>query len=352
MESWNRLAILFILGGVFAGCAAQDAYRQRFTVEREYEKKAQAAPQSPMILKAGLEIKEGYQFLATAEFDRAIKSFRQADDTLSGKAPLVPAPQPIPPAPSVGQPISKSEPPKLESIPAESVTPLGQKPMEVAAVKPAPPVAPEGGEISDEADEGDALSQTKKRRLPKEALAKYLSGKKRKVPEEVVSPNAAQDVEPPEVLTESSTGGPDTLVKAPAKPGLRAIPERENISNPADAGDSSSAVALAPTPSKPSASMKRRIPGNIRFEFNDPSLQPEAMTTLDQTSKFLLDNPSTTLILQGKVTPGEPTTLTDARYESIRSYLIGKGVPEDQIRLDSERHGGRISEFSMFVIEH
>ena len=44
--------------------------------------------------------------------------------------------------------------------------------------------------------------------------------------------------------------------------------------------------------------------------------------------------------------------MVDARYESIRSYLVGKGVPEDQIQLDPEKRKDKTAKFDMFIVEH
>jgi hypothetical protein len=66
----------------------------------------------------------------------------------------------------------------------------------------------------------------------------------------------------------------------------------------------------------------------------------------------LLENPSTTLILQGVSSSGEISNIIDSRYESIRSYLTAKGVPDDQIRLDPERKNGKAPQFELYLIEH
>jgi len=95
-----------------------------------------------------------------------------------------------------------------------------------------------------------------------------------------------------------------------------------------------------------------KIPGALRFGSQEVSLDAETMMNLNQTSKYLSENPSTTLILRGHVGPGENAGLLDSRFESIRAYLIGKGVPEDQVRLDNRRLSGPRGEFEMFVMEH
>ena len=48
----------------------------------------------------------------------------------------------------------------------------------------------------------------------------------------------------------------------------------------------------------------------------------------------------------------EQANLLEGRFDSLKSYLVGKGVPEDQIRLDNQKSGGTTPEFEMFVVEH
>lgn len=140
------------------------------------------------------------------------------------------------------------------------------------------------------------------------------------------------------------------VVEAPATKTLKKAPEKKAI-------DEDEKFVEAPKePAQPKVATrglaKRKIPGSIDFKVNDPSIQGDAATNLDQTSKFLLDNPSTTLILQGVSASGELTNLIDSRFESIRSYLTAKGVPDDQIRLDPERKSGKAPVFELFLIEH
>lgn len=145
---------------------------------------------------------------------------------------------------------------------------------------------------------------------------------------------------------EANTHIKPKVVDAPATKVNKKAPERENLEEK---------LAEAPKEqAKPAAKVlsKRRIPGSIEFKLNDPSLLGDAMTNLDQTSKFLLDNPSTTLVLQGVAVSGELSNLIDSRYESVRSYLTAKGVPDDQIRLDPERKSGKAPQFELFLIEH
>ena len=122
-------------------------------------------------------------------------------------------------------------------------------------------------------------------------------------------------------------------------------PQREIVKVPDSPAQKSVGSVAAEKP-------RTKIPGAIFFGANDASIEPDTMMTLDQTSKFLLDNPSTSLMFQGISGPGESGSLIDSRFESLRSYLVGKGVPDDQVRLDSKRRGGSRAEFEMFLIEH
>lgn len=150
----------------------------------------------------------------------------------------------------------------------------------------------------------------------------------------------------------------DEVVKAPAKPIdkiLVPVPKEKPKVEKVDKKQIIKAPAETTKPGAPGAAPERgrtKIPGSLTFSPNDSSIQAESMMNLDQTSKFLLDNPSSSIVFQGIVGAGESAALVDSRFESIRSYLVGKGVPEDQVRLDQKRRGGNRGEFEMYVIEH
>src|SRR5690606_27929048 len=173
-----------------------------------------------------------------------------------------------------------------------------------------------------------------RRRLPKEALAKYLAGK-RKAGESAamgagaLAPNLdlPSEEEEDEVLSRDlESNQAEGRVVAGVTPQRRQAPKPQ-------------ATAIVPpkpevpaaTVETPSGLKKTRIPGMVTFSKNDAVLDQASRSSLDLTAKHLLENPSSTLSLLGILGPGENSNYIDMRFESVRAYLRGRGVPEDQI---------------------
>jgi outer membrane protein OmpA-like peptidoglycan-associated protein len=229
------------------------------------------------------------------------------------------APSPVAEAPAKVEAPTKTEVPTKAEVPAPIPAPVAKAPV----AEPQTPVAPKVAERS------------KDSKIPggddsKAGLAVEESGMSEKAEKE--TPVVTKIVEAPSAKMNK---------KAPEKkPSLSE--DEKIIEAPKEAQTAKPQKSLA----------KRKIPGSIEFKMNDPSIQGDAMTNLDQTGKFLLENPSTTLILQGVSSSGEISNIIDSRYESIRSYLTAKGVPDDQIRLDPERKNGKAPQFELYLIEH
>lgn len=285
-----------------------------------------------------------------ARYDSAIRFFRESSRMARQVGVPGPstAPSVVPQAPAVPEvsKLTEPEPAKLEPVVVES-----------KAATPTPQADP-------------------RKALPRAALQKYLSQKKTASKAETPKPAPEVSVvvptEKPVVQTESHkevmTEKPVVLnevVVAPATPTLKPVPkepEKEKAKEKLEVKEPEAAAiaeSLVEESSKDAASAakakpmtKRRIPDSVGFIENDPSLLTESMTTLNQTSKYLLENPSTTLVLQAQLGSSEARTLVGARYDTIKAYLVGKGVPEDQIQLDEQQKRGKAPEFLMFVIEH
>jgi outer membrane protein OmpA-like peptidoglycan-associated protein len=177
------------------------------------------------------------------------------------------------------------------------------------------------------------------------------TAKTQSVTEPKTKPKAQKSLQRKSVERSADTKAVDTktgVVIAPAKPSLKQSPSKE-LEKSEGSGDL--AAEHGATQKEGSEEKRRRVPGVLSFIANDTSLLQETMTSLNQNCKFLLENPSTSLVLQGTHSGDEPRSLIDARFESIKAYMVGKGVPEDQIRLDEEKRRGA-SEFKLFVIEH
>jgi len=333
---------------VLASCAAQDAQRLYTKAQKQMIEAQAQSPGDRRLVEAREALKQGEIALESAVYDQAYRSLRQSmrltDEILSRSAANTSGGETAP-APAVES--SKLSLPSVKSL-SES---------------PAP------------------------RALPRDALAKYLAGKRgaqkttaapsadapaaRKA-EEPKQPPVAQDSPASavaEAKVESDAG--EGVVIAAAEPSDKvqvSAPAVKAQEKPAVVPPVAPPVAPVPPPAPvPISSRTQRkeavkeaagekpmtkIPGALRFGSQEVSLDAETMMNLNQTSKYLSENPSTTLILRGHVGPGENAGLLDSRFESIRAYLIGKGVPEDQVRLDNRRLSGPRGEFEMFVMEH
>lgn len=220
--------------------------------------------------------------------------------------------------------------PEVPATPAPALPTisLDVKPGEAPQVALPAPVATGESEVSDEPDapRGDVISKAD------ELLAK-----------------SEQEASPKSTVTRSVK----EASKEPAKSMVIAAPAKKvDKFLPKSVVEKNARVESLPTPSTIGQKPMSKIPGMLRFNTNDAALESDVRMNLDQTSRFLLDNPSTTLVFQGVTGPNESSSLTDTRYEVLRKYLIGKGVPDDQVRLDVKRRQGPRAEFEMFVIEH
>ncbi|MBL3657608.1 OmpA family protein [Fulvivirga sediminis] len=74
---------------------------------------------------------------------------------------------------------------------------------------------------------------------------------------------------------------------------------------------------------------------NIYFDFADAKIQPEALEDLDVLERFLVNNPQVKIEISGHTdSKGDDELnlkLSQARSNSIRDYLIGKGISSDRL---------------------
>ncbi len=353
----RNITIKLALCGLLAGCAAQNAhsvYQDAEQLVKEAMKKA--GPNDPLASQAFDVLGHGKMQMVDANYDAAIRDFREAMRLSRG----VLAAQVQPNSSAATNVPEGAEPQIIEEISKANIQP----------VVPSKPSASSAGLL--EAGDG-------KKSLPKEALAKYLAGKKAPpapppavaavpVPPKEVMPTeepqkspeperaaAAEQTEVHSQLVDEKPISPNAIVVAPAAPTIKPVPKAavdEDILKQAEAVIAGSGAARAAKEDGSKKGARRRIPGNVSFIENDPTLVNEAMAGLNQTSKYLLENPSLTLVLQSQLSAQEPKSLTQARFDSLKAYLTGKGVPDDQIMLDIEQKRGKVPEFLLFVIEH
>jgi outer membrane protein OmpA-like peptidoglycan-associated protein len=366
-----------LMAAYLVGCAAQSIEKAQRAAEHKVLEAQLANMNAPGTHEAFDKLNEGKKYLAEARYDQAMRSFKQSaaasDAVLAGNvtylnpsAEATPAPTPVPqsstpvmtaPTPVRTAPVNKSAADSREKkgMPAKALAKYlaakkASAPPPVAAkTEPAPKAA---GKVAKHSaptptpSQSSAVPQTEPAPQPEPTQEPAVAPAPTPAPTPTSSPESlAKKIEN------------DAVVVAPAKPSLKKIPtvnEKEEVDQEAvgKVAEPKKMEMEKPEPAKAGELAKRKIPGMVPFSINDPSVQADAIAYLDQTSKFLLDNPSTTLILQGHLGPGESSTLVDARFESMRSYLTGKGVPDDQIRLDTDRKSSKVPEFQMFLIEH
>lgn len=398
-------AFILICSMILGACAAQNAHSiYRDADEAVKEAMAQAGPQDSNANKAFDALNKGKLSLMDARYDEAIKSFREAMrySREVHEAKLKPIPK------GESKPTNVHEASQKEALSAASQatkelasSPAADSDSKTLVVPPAATKFPEPKpvevkvQMSPEPElQASPVTQglQEKKGLPKEALAKYLASKKAAPkpapkpstleagPAEAAKKDKMEKPEKPEAIAlsdepkeevhmETADQKPiptSAVIEAPATPSLKPVPKLEpKVEDKKDevmakasallAGGAAAGGAAAEAKageSKKTKDGKQKIPGTIVFIENDPSIVTEAMTVLNQTAKYLLENPSLSLVLQGHLTNSEAKTLIQARFESMKAYLIGKGVPEDQIMLDSDQKRGKNPEFTMYVIEH
>lgn len=339
---------------ILTGCASQNANRLYFEADEALKKAmTKVGVNDPGASAAFDSLAKGKTEMMNAHYDLAIHLFResakQSREIIGGNPQTPPASLP-PPAPPPVKPVQTPTIAETPKVVENSPPPPPAKPhVEVAAKKP------------------NESKPEPKRSLPREALAKYLAGKransekqKAAVVKEKASPDSPEKEKAPQnevqkEMTQNQTASENVTIVAPAAPTIKPPPKpKDDPALTIEEGltDSAEASTDKTGKSKNLAGIRRKIPGTIPFIVDDPSILTDAMTSLNQTGKFLLENPSTTIVLQGQLAPNEAKGLADARFESIKAYLVGKGVPEDQVQLDDERKRGKNPEFQMFVIEH
>lgn len=365
-----------ILGGLLAllwGCAAQNANQYYFEADSLLrEAMAKVGSTDPNASQAFESLAKGKSELMEARYDQAIREFRDSmrisRRIMSGALSATPTPSPsLPPSPAsaasvdtlVGSPAPSA--PTIVLDPTAAPMPAKHSDLELRDD------LPDATGVGAEAKADSKISETKKG-LPNNSVAKYLA---KKTSKPKIEKPAAVPVPIPSTATEGKAPVPqleahaDTIdekpivtneiVVASAQPGMKSAPlpkaAETNSIDDKKPKSKEDVQEIAPKTKIP-ASAKKRVPDPIVFIQDDASLVTEAMTTLNQTAKFLLENPSTTLILQSQLSSHEAKTLADERYQSIKAYLIGRGVPEDQIQMDDQQKRAKISEFLMYLVEH
>lgn len=377
VKKLRRYTNLMGVGAVFvlAGCAAQDAFKLQRNAEAKYFEAERLAPQSKLTQEAGSLLVEGQQAARDSRFDVALKKFKDSQALSAASISEALAPPPPPPPEPVATPTvidepvrprrtlpkdvlarylaeksrAKSEEPAKKKIekPAAKAPKVLQSTVKKVERTPLPTVeekaAPAGETVTARAASSPTASAASSD-VPKPTSSA--------LPTPVAKDSTGSPPTPDEISDEAPASGADLGIDGAA--GKAKVVE--NAAKPATTilAPSAPIMKKAPAPARPATKEQnlRKVPGSVTFQTNDASLDGTGMGNLDLMAKYLLENPSTTFVLSPVVGPGEGPNLPEARYETSRAYLLGKGVPEDQIQLDTVRRSGPRGEFEFFVIEH
>lgn len=319
------------------GCAAQSSYLDARRTEDLVQQAQKADPSSIDAEKARVAYEAGEVNLKEARYGRSTLYFKEAERlarrVLDQKTPI-----------------------DLIAEPSDSSADL----------------------ISD--DGSSELVSTKKRpSLPAEALAAYLASKsaskmslddEKDIGDEIKAPKH-EVLLPPKKLPRGNRGNEAAAATAKAK----SIPAKPQLEEDGVVVVEASSEVLAKTPPvvpeeeeampeptklakkenvdlKPAGPEKTKLDQIIPFSPKDEALNESSMAEMDKMSRFLVENPSNTLILRGVRGPSEGEELVAGRYDSVKSYLSARGVPDDQVRLEDSSISGRNPGFEMFLIEH
>jgi outer membrane protein OmpA-like peptidoglycan-associated protein len=368
-----HIAKLAALACLLFGCAAQNANQEYFEADSLLKKAmTRVGSNDPDASVAFDSLSRGKLAMMDARYDAAIRHFRDSSkisrEIIAGRPTGSERA-----AQSAHSPLASPSPSSMAQV-ENSAGPVSEStsnPTTQSIVR-IPPVTSmddkDGSELlrDDMPDAGQSgtLHDAPKKEAPKkDALARYLSNKKapppKPVPQSTPTPTVIQNEKHQETVDERPIVT-NEIVVAPADSGLKPVPKvqeksKEKQPTPEEAAPE---VKAEPAPKeigikpKTSTANKRRVPDAVPFVSDDAAIISDAMTTLNQTAKFLMENPSTTLILQAQLSPQETRTIAEERYQSIRAYLVGKGVPEDQIQMDEVQKRGKNPEFQMYLLEH
>jgi len=204
-----------LCGLVFlSGCAVQNSTREYFKAEKLIQQVKKEQPQSPRIREAEEKLRNGKFLMDSARYDVALKELKEST--------------------AIAQSILKKDP-----IPPTAAAPTGSAPADLAAVTPEAPAA--DVKSAEELEKEDARAKLYKRSLPKEALARYLAGKKSgaAVPAPKKPSSAA-------VAPAPKPAPAKIVVSIPKKEEKSAVEPEDDVSKKAKAGASTESKLATP----------------------------------------------------------------------------------------------------------
>lgn len=158
------------------------------------------------------------------------------------------------------------------------------------------------------------------------------------------SPGAAYCPDKIAKAKELAKKGVETYWACRTAEGLAMLADARKLAKEAEACKPAAAPAPTPPPAaKPPAPAPKPAPAGpqttlkwVYFDFNKANITPKSAATLDETVKFLKENPTATVELAGhtddKGTDVANQKLADRRVQSVKQYLTSKGIAASRIK--------------------
>lgn len=364
MNYLKSLKFLKLAGllGLISACAAQSTYRELSDAQAIYNKAQSLAPNDPRVEKAKVRLESGDRNLSEARFGRASKDFQEVT-RLSNKV------------------LQEKDPETIEAARKKEEQMYQEKGLAQLEAEASLSPSSSSQRASQESSE-PSPEELSRMSLPAQALAQYLSRKnsarkEKPTPPAPPPPKPKAKIEKMEVKGTASTEVGDdidvaekTIVTASAVKESKADPvlnaEKEKTASKAAiqakamSGQNEKAIE-PPVPeldgdeyasAKSFEPPRRRYPKDIQFQDADVSLLTAEMDKLDEIGRYLIENPSNSLVLAGFITKAESPSLIEQRFQAVRAYLSTRGVPEDQVKLDPPRKVGPQAAFELYLIDH
>jgi|GEM_PF-4730208 len=346
---WPQSSIL-ILGLFLLSCAAQSSFRLGDEAQELLNRATQFEPASPDVERARIAYEAGSANLKEARFGRATQNFQESErysrKILAVKNPQFKADYQTKESqakevglekPNWGPDAEHSNLADRMKLPAQALADyLAEKHEQLGKKK------------------GDSSGKTKTKEKQKKTKKTETKKKQTEKKEKAAQMNKNDEgMKQGKAAKASDKVKHVDVVKASAEPKEKNPPKEKVKEKPKEKvkKDSKEKVAQNNSTGR-NWPHREKLPGNLSFKKQDDSLTDSTMAELDKLSRHLVENPSNTLLLVGVVASGEGLNLIDRRFESVKTYLTGRGVPDDQVRLDVQRKSGKKAEFELYIIEH
>jgi len=305
---------------LLTGCAAQSSQKLYFEAKEKVEEARKINRQNPQLERAEIALEAGESFLREARYGKAEHNFINAIN--------------------LAERVLKNERRANEISSAEP--------------EPLPDLSPEEMAATRKPTAQETEAKIDRMSLPRDALAKYLADK-RKAGAPTTKPTEPKKLEPIPAAPPSSPSSPtptsasgEGLGEEKIQPLALPLPPPQQASAPPL---KSKPRDLGPEPM--TLEPLKRVPrGRVPFEASSSKISDRSLSDLDGLAQFLIENPSNTLLIVPTLVATEPESLFNERFQQVSDYLKARGVPEDQVRLDTIKKTGSTAILEMFLIDH